>query len=125
MTSTTLSAWIYNAEGSLASFALSMSHALTPSVVAGSELKRSHQARPQSIIEDSFDCTDWIEVEDINVFALDSERDTKRRERAFQFTSPLTSMELLGGESRGGSNIDQTVFLRRNLQNREPTRTHG
>jgi hypothetical protein len=49
-------------------------------------------------VENSFTCTAWIEVEDMTVFALEGERDAARRERAFQITSPLASMELLAGE---------------------------
>ena len=94
MTSSMLSQWIYTAEGSLSAFASSMAQVISHS----STQTRAKGSRPSSVVENSFTCTAWIEVEDMTIFALEGERDAARREKAFQITSPLESMELLAGE---------------------------
>jgi hypothetical protein len=96
MTVTMLSHWIYTAEGSLSAFASNMAHVISNN--STERPKESGESRPTSIIENSFDCTDWIEVEDITVFALEGERVEERREKAFQITSPLASKELWAGK---------------------------
>lgn len=109
ITTSILSHWIYNAEGSLSAFALSMSHALataSSSSMPGSGAAGGKSARPLSIIEDSFECLEWVELEEMTVFGLEGEREAIRRERTFQFRSPLASMELLTG----------TLLLYRNYQ---------
>ena len=58
----------------------------------------SSSPRPTSIIENSFECIACIEVEDMTVFGLESDRNVDKREKAFQITSPLASMELSAGQ---------------------------
>lgn len=103
MTIGMLSNWIYSAEGSLAAFASSMasiiSHHNSSNNHASENTGRSGtSSRSTSIIENSFECTNCVDVEDMTVFGLETDRSTEKREKAFQITSPLASMELLAGE---------------------------
>lgn len=104
ITGSILSSWIYNAESSLSSFAMSMSHALATAASSsttsssGSKQQEMKGTNRLSIIENSFECLEWVELEEMTVFALEGERNVLKRDRSFQCTSPLASMELCAGE---------------------------
>lgn len=108
MTIGMLSNWIYTAEGSLTAFASSMANVISnqQGSIADRTGPSGSSSRPTSIVENSFECTDCIEVEDMTVFGLESDRDLNKREKAFQITSPLASMELSAGENHSWPSSD-------------------